>query len=113
MRTLEMVLGRLVTRAFTTEETIKAIENKKKCKCGNKGFVLYFISVDLPKKGGLWLSRYLKEKMNSDLQRGFIIAITGLTDYHQKVEYQRNGIDHYLSLPYDLQEVAAILQHIS
>lgn len=47
----------LSKRAFSTDEVIKLMDTKKKCKCGNTGFVLYFINVDLPKKGGLWLSR--------------------------------------------------------
>ena len=61
-----MILSRFKvnsTRAFSTEDVIKQLETKKKCKCGNVGFVLYFINVDLPKRGGLWLSRYIKEKM--------------------------------------------------
>lgn len=111
-----MILSRFkikITRAFTTEETLKCIENKKRCNCGNRGFVLYFINIDLPKKGGLWLSRYIKEKMNSELQKGYIIGSTGLVDYHKKLEYYRNGIDQYLSLPYDIAEVTSILKIIS
>jgi hypothetical protein len=61
-----MILGKfkiISTRAFSTEEVINLMQTKKKCKCGNNGFVLYFINVDLPKKGGLWLSRQIKDKM--------------------------------------------------
>lgn len=47
----------LSTRAFSTDEVLKMMESKKQCKCGNSSFVLFFINVDLPKKGGLWLSK--------------------------------------------------------
>lgn len=80
-------------RAFSTEEVLKYINNKSPCKCGNAGFVLYFISVDLPKKSGLWLCRTLRDRMSSDLQKGYIIATTGLVDYYNKLELYRNGID--------------------
>lgn len=69
------------------------MDNKKKCKCGSKGFVLYFINVDLPKRGGLWVSRQIKDRMNGELQKGFIIMCAGLTDYYSKIEYYRNGVD--------------------
>lgn len=70
MQILEIILGSQkieVTRAFSTEEALKIINNKPTCKCGNRGFVLYFISIDLPKKGGLWFCRLLKDRMKSDI----------------------------------------------
>ncbi|CAD8075440.1 unnamed protein product [Paramecium sonneborni] len=107
---LEMILSKFKvnsSRAFSTDDVIKLLETKKKCKCGNIGFVLYFINVDLPKRGGLWLSRYIKDKMT---QKGYIIGTTGLVEYYSKIEYYRNGIDQYISLPFDLAEVSKILQ---
>ncbi|CAD8088046.1 unnamed protein product [Paramecium sonneborni] len=107
---LEMILSKFKvnsSRAFSTEDVIKLLETKKKCKCGNIGYVLYFINVELPKKGGLWLSRYIKDKMS---QKGYIIGTTGLVEYYSKIEYYRNGIDQYISLPFDLAEVNKILQ---
>ena len=48
----------------------------------------------------------LKERINNQiLDKSFIIATTGLIDFHTKVECYKNGIDHYLSLPIDLVEV--------
>ncbi|CAD8072444.1 unnamed protein product [Paramecium sonneborni] len=107
---LEMILDKfkiISTRAFSTDEVIKLIETKTICKCGNSSFVLYFINVDLPKKGGLWLSKYIKDKMT---QKCHIIGTTGLVEYHSKVEFYKNGIDQYISLPFDLAEVSKILQ---
>ncbi|CAD8102199.1 unnamed protein product [Paramecium primaurelia] len=107
---LEMILTKfkiLSSRAFSTDEVLKMIETKKKCKCGNSSFVLFFINVDLPKKGGLWLSKQIKDKMT---QKGHIIGTTGLVEYHSKIEYYKYGIDQYISLPFDLAEVSKILQ---
>ncbi|CAD8149355.1 unnamed protein product [Paramecium octaurelia] len=107
---LEMILAKfkiLSSRAFNTDEVLKMIETKKQCKCGNSSFVVFFINVDLPKKGGLWLSKQIKEKIN---QKAHVIGTTGLVEYHSKIEFYKHGIDQYISLPFDLGEVTKILQ---
>jgi DNA-binding response OmpR family regulator len=61
-------------------------------------------------KNGYELVKELKIMMKQQIvDRGFAIANTSMIDLNAKLELFKNGMDYYITKPYDLFELSAII----
>jgi CheY-like chemotaxis protein len=101
-----------IDHAFNGKEALDKVESKTVCPtCGNDGYVIYFLDINMPIMDGLETVVRLKEMMNSGLiDRGLCIANTGYVDLKTKLECYEKGMDFYISKPIDRAELHDFLK---
>ncbi|CAD8093830.1 unnamed protein product [Paramecium sonneborni] len=101
-------------KAFTQQQTLQYIKNKQlnPCRCKNSAYLLYFIDASLP-QSAVELIKQIKQLFKSlQVDKGFIIAMASYSDMDLKLSCFNSGIDYFISKPFDLFELTAILQYI-
>ncbi|CAD8187116.1 unnamed protein product [Paramecium pentaurelia] len=101
-------------KAFTQQQTLQLIRNKSlnPCRCKNGAYLLYFIDASLP-QSAVDLIKEIKQLFKSlQVDKGFIIAMASYCDMDLKLICFNSGIDYFITKPFDLFELTAILQYI-
>ncbi|CAD8152072.1 unnamed protein product [Paramecium octaurelia] len=101
-------------KAFTQQQTLQLIKSKSlnPCRCKNSSYLLYFIDASLP-QSAVDLIKEIKQLFKSlQVDKGFIIAMASYSDMDLKLSCFNSGIDYFITKPFDLFELTAILQYI-
>ncbi|CAD8110979.1 unnamed protein product [Paramecium sonneborni] len=117
VQVLQILLNKYEVRsdkAFTQQQTLSLIKNKQEnpCRCKNGAYLLYFIDAYLPQSGVELIKQIKNQFRNQQVDRGFIIAMASYSDMELKLNCFNSGIDYFISKPFDLFELSAILQYI-
>ncbi|CAK86496.1 unnamed protein product (macronuclear) [Paramecium tetraurelia] len=100
---------------FTGSEGLDSIEMKRgrPCHCGNRYYLLYFIDINLPGLSGIeFVQRIKKNMQQGNLDKGFAIATATVAGLNSKLDCFRNGMDYFISKPFDLIEISAAVQYL-
>jgi CheY-like chemotaxis protein len=93
----------LSDHAFNGKEALAKVKHKQSSpcrKCGNRGYVTYFIDINMPIMDGFQTVTELKSLMGRGiLERGICIANTAFVDLDTKVKCLESGMDFYISKP--------------
>jgi CheY-like chemotaxis protein len=102
----------LIEHAFNGKEALEKLEKKVPClKCGNDGYVVYFLDINMPIMDGFETVVRLKEMMRAGMvDRGLCIANTGYVDLQTKMECYEKGMDFYITKPIDRAELYGFLK---
>ncbi|CAD8059108.1 unnamed protein product [Paramecium sonneborni] len=100
---------------FNGVQAMEIIENKKNqpCHCGNRFYLLYIIDLNIPiLQGGEFVQRIKQMMHMGNMDKGFAIATATLVDLNSKLECFRNGMDYFITKPFDLLEISAAVTYL-
>ncbi|CAK88364.1 unnamed protein product (macronuclear) [Paramecium tetraurelia] len=100
---------------FNGVQAMEIIENKKRqpCHCGNRFYLLYIIDLNIPiLRGGEFVQQIKQMMQLGSMDKGFAIATATVVDLNSKLECFRNGMDYFISKPFDLIEISAAVTYL-
>ncbi|CAD8047745.1 unnamed protein product [Paramecium primaurelia] len=100
---------------FSGVQAMEIIETKKRqpCHCGNRFYLLYIIDLNIPiLRGGDFVQQIKQMMQMGNMDKGFAIATATVVDLNSKLECFRNGMDYFISKPFDLIEISAAVTYL-